>query len=381
MSVKVKDLLALKLFNSAEIVAGKKGLNNEIKRINFSDCPIIDKDAEETLVLAGDFFINSLYIVMDTIDDMKDVFEYYVQNKSAGICVIKEFVKSIPKPIIDFANKNNFPVILIDGSVPYAEIIRTTTQMILLEQVDTISEMRIDRLLASDLSLEEVLLISSQINGVFRNYFSIVYIRSDRFNAKDVQSIRQSLNAQPDFETLKYRSGIVLILNYDKPLMLTVHLEYIKKVVDMQGKNYVIGVSNLFKAKAQFNRAIKQALDAYELSSILNQTIVYYKNLNIYKILFPIRHSSYIKEFYNEVFLPLFEHDKVYHSDMILTLETFLENDGDYKKTALQLHQHENTIRYRVLKAKKILDLESENIKFLEHISLAIKIHKLIDRT
>ena len=172
MSVKVKDLLELKLFSSAEVIAGNVGLENEIKRINFSDCPIPDDEIEKKLVLAGDFFIDSLYIVMDDMEKMKNVFEFYVRNRSAGICVINEFVKLIPEEIKDFANKNNFPIIIIDGDVPYAEIIRTTTEMILLEQIDTISEMRIDRLLDPNISKDEIILISSQVNGVFKNLYS-----------------------------------------------------------------------------------------------------------------------------------------------------------------------------------------------------------------
>ena len=238
MSVKVKDLLELKLFSSAEVVAGKGGLRNEIKRINFSDCPIPDDEIEQKLVMAGDFFIDSLYIVMNNFDEMKNVFEFYVRNRSAGICIIKEFVKTIPDSIKEFADKNNFPVILIDGDVPYGEIIRTTTEMILLEQIDTISEMRIDRLLDPNINKDEIVLISSQINGVFKNFYSVLYIHSEDFQEKNINSMRLTLSNNYDFEALKYRDGILLILNYDKSFMLNTHLDYIKKVIEMEKKDY-----------------------------------------------------------------------------------------------------------------------------------------------
>jgi len=379
MSVKVKDLLELKLFSSAEVIAGNVGLENEIKRINFSDCPIPDDEIEKKLVLAGDFFIDSLYIVMDDMEKMKNVFEFYVRNRSAGICVINEFVKLIPEEIKDFANKNNFPIIIIDGDVPYAEIIRTTTEMILLEQIDTISEMRIDRLLDPNISKDEIILISSQVNGVFKNLYSVLYIHSEEFKEKNLNSIRLTLSNNYDFEALKYRDGMILILNYDKSFMLNAHLDYIKMIIEMENKEYTIGISNNFSKREEFNFAIRQSLNAYELAPIINKSIVYYKDLNLFKILYPLRHSIYIKEFYDEIFVPLAEYDKYYKSDMLRTLEIYLQNDGDFKKTAQHLHQHENTIRYRILKAKKILDLENDNIKFIEQVSLAIKIDKVIN--
>jgi len=106
---------------------------------------------------------------------------------------------------------------------------------------------------------------------------------------------------------------------------------------------------------------------------------VFYKDLNVYKVLYPIRSSRHLMEFYREVFLPLKEYDEYYNSDIIKTVGAYLDNNGEYKKTAQQMHQHENTVRYRILKAKKLLDLENEHIRFIEQISLALKIDKIMN--
>ena len=77
--------------------------------------------------------------------------------------------------------------------------------------------------------------------------------------------------------------------------------------------------------------------------------------------------------------MPLKEYDQYYNSDIIHTVEVYLENNGDYKKTAQILHQHENTVRYRILKAKKLIDLENEHLKFIEQVSLALKMDKIMN--
>ena len=59
MSVTVSDVLQLDILNSAKVIAGKNGLDREVLRINFTDCPInplVDAD----LILSGDAFICSL---------------------------------------------------------------------------------------------------------------------------------------------------------------------------------------------------------------------------------------------------------------------------------------------------------------------------------
>ena len=64
-------------------------------------------------------------------------------------------------------------------------------------------------------------------------------------------------------------------------------------------------------------------------------------------------------------------------TDFLDTLEAFIEYDGDFKKTAKFFGQHENTVRYRIAKAKKILNFEHNHLKFIEIISIAIKIKNI----
>jgi DNA-binding PucR family transcriptional regulator len=57
----------------------------------------------------------------------------------------------------------------------------------------------------------------------------------------------------------------------------------------------------------------------------------------------------------------------------------FIENDGDLRKTAEELFVHINTVRYRIDKIKKILNLENSSWAFNEQLSLAIKADKILN--
>lgn len=191
MSVKVKDLFELKLFESARVVAGKNGLENEIKRINFSDCPVLDDTLDMELIMAGDFYVNSLYLAKDDPSEMDKIFQLYINSSSAGVCIIDEFFKDVSDKIKKYADANSFPVIFIDTGVPYAEIITTITEMILLEQADTISEMRIDRLLDVDINRQEVASIATRINGSFKNFFNCLYINVENLPGDRLNYLRK----------------------------------------------------------------------------------------------------------------------------------------------------------------------------------------------
>lgn len=386
MSVKVIDLLDTKIFSDAQVVAGKNGLSNTINRISFNDCEIredelinlTEKHKKPGVTMPGDFFVSSLYLVKDDLQKMKDYFRYFVLTDSAGMCIINEYVETLPNEIIQFADDNNFPVIAIDSEVPYADIIQTTMEMILFDQSNTIAEMRIDRLIDRDISKSEVIQSARHINGHFSKFYSSVYFKSIKLSLEKGNLLYKNLIQNDDFTVISYKDGYLIILNHDKTRILEQQINYISNLVKDYTDEFKMGISNTFSKIELFNVCVRQCISAFEISDIIGKHINYYKDLNVYKILYPLKSSKQLEDFHKEIYEPLFEYDEYYKSDLIITLKTYLKYDGDYKKTAECLHQHSNTIRYRILKAKKILDLENNHFNFIEQISIAFKIHKIL---
>jgi sugar diacid utilization regulator len=327
--------------------------------------------------MRGDFFINSLYIVKDDYEEMKKVFEFYINTGSAGVCIIDEYISEIPKEIKKMADINSYPILFINKNIPYGEIIRTTTEMILLEKIDTISEMRIDRLLNENLEDEEVTSLAMRINGAFKSYYSALYISFTNFNKRNLSFIRNEISNNYEFEAVQYKNNIVVVVNFNRQVMMNSYINYISEIIEKHSGEFRIGVSNIFTDKKDFNYCIKEAFNATEISEIIKEKVVHYKDLSVYKLIYPIKNSRIIKDYYNETIEPLKEYDRYYNSNILETVENFIEQDGDYKKTASLLEQHENTVRYRVLKAKKLLGLENSHFKFIEQISIGLKIDKI----
>ena len=65
--------------------------------------------------------------------------------------------------------------------------------------------------------------------------------------------------------------------------------------------------------------------------------------------------------------------------ELLNTVELYVENHGDYKKTAEQINQHENTVRYRINRVRSALGMENDLIRFHETISIASKLKLLLD--
>lgn len=378
MSVKIRDLLSLDLLRDANIFAGKSGLDNEIKRVNFTDCPMLDDIAELELIKRGDLFINSLYIFKENTDDLLQIFQYYIDCGSAGIIIIDEYLNSLPEKVAKLCNRCRYPAIFVNSDIPYAEIIRTAMEMILSDQMDTISEMRIDKLLDKNVSKDEIIKTARYVNKGFKKYYACSCASIENIHRGRCRFLNSDLNKNSDFESIIYHEGIFTIINFDRKRTFDTALSYIESLIKNCSDHYRLGVSSIFESVEDFAICIRQAVSAMNMSAITKDKLMYYNNLGTYKIIYPARESAYIRDFCDEVLSPLTEYDEKYKSDLIKTIEVYLQNDGDYKKTATDLNQHENTVRYRILKAKKLLNLEENNMKFIEQVSVALKIRNTL---
>ena len=65
-----------------------------------------------------------------------------------------------------------------------------------------------------------------------------------------------------------------------------------------------------------------------------------------------------LQRFYAETVEPLVAYDEQYETDLVQTVEAFLDNDGNVAGTAQQLFTHRHTIRYRLERVRELSGLD-----------------------
>ena len=61
-----------------------------------------------------------------------------------------------------------------------------------------------------------------------------------------------------------------------------------------------------------------------------------------------------LERFYEETLAPLAAYDEQYETDLVATVEAYLENDGNVAQTAAQLFTHRHTVRYRLERVREL---------------------------
>jgi DNA-binding PucR family transcriptional regulator len=79
-----------------------------------------------------------------------------------------------------------------------------------------------------------------------------------------------------------------------------------------------------------------------------------YAEVGSHAALLALQDESVVAQFRGALLGPLIENDRRRHTDLVRTLELFLESGGAYQHTADELHVHVNTLRLRLARIEEL---------------------------
>ncbi len=85
-----------------------------------------------------------------------------------------------------------------------------------------------------------------------------------------------------------------------------------------------------------------------------------------------------LQRFYAETVEPLVAYDEQYETDLVTTLETFLDADGNVAGTAQRLFTHRHTIYYRLERVRELSGLDVSSSDGREKLSLGLKAMRVL---
>ncbi|RNB81211.1 PucR family transcriptional regulator [Brevibacillus fluminis] len=377
MSVTVKDILALSPFHKAQIIAGANGMDNVIKRVSFSDSPYYESD--DFILKDGIFCISSFYFAKQSVADMYEFIKRELKSNASGLCLTNEHISVLPDEIRNYCDQNQFPVIMVDNYVPYADIISGIMELIIIDQQNTLIENKIDALVRGQLDNTQTAKILSELNPHFQSQLTVIYCTPSIKSIKSSSAILSILKRNMFISAFEYKSGLLILVSYKESTIQSIQekIDYVIETIINYYEESVIGISSNNNI-LECGQAVNQALTAVNVRDSKNSNIIYYDKLGLVRLLTLFSGHKELEKFHNDILGPIFEYDKkTNQSNLFETIMSYIENGRDYKKTASALFLHENTIRYRVGKVQELLESISTNVDILEDISIAIKIYKL----
>jgi len=149
----------------------------------------------------------------------------------------------------------------------------------------------------------------------------------------------------------------------------------------LHGFQFAIGRSRGALDPAELHRAGKEALLAANVAEAGGeQTVLAFEDTGAYRLLLPAMSEdpAELERFYAETIEPLVAYDEQYETDLVQTLETFLDADGNVAASAQRLYTHRHTIRYRLERVRELSGHDVGSSDGRERLSLGLKAMKVL---
>ncbi|MEH7368194.1 PucR family transcriptional regulator, partial [Priestia megaterium] len=123
--------------------------------------------------------------------------------------------------------------------------------------------------------------------------------------------------------------------------------------------------SSIYSSHDHIEKSYKEALNVLDMKSKFpeeTKEIINYQELGIYQFLDVILEKRVQDQFENHSLKKLTDYDLRHNSNLVETLEVFLNNDNNINEAAKELNVHMNTLSYRLKRISEIGDINLKDV-------------------
>jgi DNA-binding PucR family transcriptional regulator len=149
----------------------------------------------------------------------------------------------------------------------------------------------------------------------------------------------------------------------------------------LPGHTFAIGRSRVASDPNDLHRAASEALLAANVAEgDAERPVLAFEETGAYRLLLTAMSEDpgELQRFYADTVEPLVAYDDQYETDLLQTVEAFLDADGNVAGTAQRLFTHRHTIRYRLERVRELTGLDVGSTDGREKLSLGLKAMRVL---
>lgn len=378
MSIPLINLLKLKNLRRFDVIAGKSGLEKEVGSVCLADFEL-----DNNLIPYADGFRRGSFVIASMRDNeilrnvkMLDIVKSLDEINCIGLAYNSKMIYKPGKNVIDYCNKVGFPLLAFDPKEVYIEnAIFEIMQAITKSGISFSIDRDIKYMLDGVMSPSDVENFARSINPLFGRNCTVSYIWTDPSNTsfspvKIAKSYSDRTNNDGIVSSLvPYRDGVIAIISMGI-------MDYAKRdetldyILDFIGNRPSLKVASSMEHQSygEMDQAIRECAECYITACIEKKNFLRYEDIGLYKLILPNRNDPKTLDFVNRYL-------SVMNREQLDTAISYVMCGGDYDKVSEDIICHRNTVRYRMNKIHEMTDPDASEFRFLENLSIAIKLH------
>lgn len=146
------------------------------------------------------------------------------------------------------------------------------------------------------------------------------------------------------------------------------------------GFHVTIGRSRRAADPVDLYRSGSEARLAVNVGEAEGHPLLAFEDTGSYRLLLPAMSEDprELERFYAETIEPLSAYDEQYETELVATVEAYLDNDGNVAATAKQLFTHRHTIRYRLERVRELCGHDVSATEGREKLGLGLKAMRVL---
>jgi hypothetical protein len=160
-------------------------------------------------------------------------------------------------------------------------------------------------------------------------------------------------------------------------------LERVRELVERLRPYGVAGVSRHHGAVAELGQALEEAEFVLDVIGLSDAPVDVDKVMSgTYRLLFRLlaTHPGEVSALYESTVAVLVRYDEHHRTDLVATLETYLELNGNMNATAARIYAHRHTVAYRLDRIRELTELDPADGEHRERLGLGLKAYRLLSR-
>lgn len=163
--------------------------------------------------------------------------------------------------------------------------------------------------------------------------------------------------------------------------------EFARQMRIEYGVRLSIGIGNACQVLSDYRRGFAEAQEALQMGQNLHSehsndtrlqpVVTHFNDLGVYRYLYKIARMDDLRDVYQDQIARIDSYDHRKNTDLLDTLETYLECAGNLTKTSERLFVHRNTLIQRLERLQSLCDIDLQDRSNWLTLQVAIKVYNL----
>ena len=405
LAITVKDVLEIAQAKGCTLAVGKERLNRVVRYVDCIEIPDMTAWMRPNVL-----YITTGYACSGTREEILALIRNLNKAKAAALAIKSRFIGQYLKDALKLAEEFRFPIILMPEELPFIELNYAVMEALVKSQNNLIDKMKsrlarynrreadkrlfID-LLTGNVTYEEESNLRISEQRWPKPPYRVMLIEAeelgDRLKELPEEEVEEQLekiegNIREGLSAEKC-TGVVLSNNGSFPCILKTEEEFdqgcferIQEYISQRsGCDMTVGVSGQGVSYQAFQDVYREARDAVEIArSQSGQRVVCIEKAGYWRMLKDISKQQVCRDYAASKLDALIRYDGENESNLLETLEIFVNHLGARNTTASSLYLHRNTLMYRIKKIEHLTGYDLSDPNSILELSLALHLRRFM---